>query len=685
MVVFFVVSFALSWLRAIEFQTTTWDQGLYQQALWSTMHGRPFYETADVETGGYGSLLQVHTVFVFYLLAPLYGLLPSQVTLFAVQSAVVAAAAVPLYLLSRDLTASPRLGLLAAAFYLGGTPTLSSVLYDFHPEAFLPVELFTLALLWERERYAWGLCAAGVAFATFELAPVLTFFFGIFGLMTAAAGAAASFPALGPGTTWPRRWAELRNWLGRPRVRASLALLAASAVAYELLVYLRVDYLTATLGTYPVPVPPTGYVIGTTPASLGLSVSHLSVGLSQKVTYWLVLLALLGFVPLLAPRALVLALPWFAFTVFSANLNYVTLGFQYGFLAESALFVGFAYALLVARRLIEPWLVTRASVPSPVRPEPARARVVRRRRVALVAGLVALLALNLVLTPLDPALQATGGAAYRVAYPPSPGYSDVRQLVELVPPAATVLASNNLFPLVANDLNAYSFLWQNDPSLALPFDPSHLPRFVLISEDTTDAVTLWLKPLLYEPSSYGVRGVVWTSGIGTVLLFEAGYTGPTTTFGAAPAGGGSYFGAELAQGPNGLVATATGSSYPEVVQSAPGAEGIIWSGPGLTLAPGNYSVEVSLRAAATLDYPAPNASEPVIWIGASAFGTSPFYGWSWPWGALDTTSWASVQFNLSVRAPTIEFAVEGVLLDGSVQTTLNYLRIVPQGPNVLGT
>lgn len=681
MALFFVVSFAFSWLRAIEFQTTTWDQGLYQQALWSTMHGRPFYEAADVETGGYGSLLQVHTVFLFYVLAPLYGLLPSQVTLFAVQSAVVAVAAVPLYLLARDLTSSSRLGLVAAAFYLAGTPTLSSVLYDFHPEAFLPVELFTLALLWERERYSWGLLAAGVAFTTIELAPVLTFFFAIFGLMTAAAGAAVSLPRVGTESRWDRRRAYLRNWLRTPRVRASIALLVASAVAYELLVYLRVDYLIATLGTYPVPVPPSGYVIGSTPAALGLRLSNLSVGLSEKLTYWLVLLALLGFVPLLAPRALVLAVPWFGFTVFSANLAYVTLGFQYGFIAESALLVGLAYGLRAARRLLEPWFGIGASAPLHRPTGPTLGRVARRGRAALVVGLVAVLAVNLALTPLDPVMQATDGSAYRVWYPPAPGYSGVRQLAGLVPPSATVVASNNLFPLVANDVNAYSFFWTDNPNLWLPFSPSHLPKYVLTSQDRAGEVTLWLQPLLYQPSLYGVRGVVWSSGVGTVLLFENGYTGPAATFGSAPSGGGSYFGAELARGPNGLVTTATGSSYPSVVQSAPGAEGMIWTGPDGTLAPGNYSVEVSLRAAPFLDAPAPNASEPTVWIGASGFGTPPFYGGSWSWGALNTTSWASVQFNISVREPTMEFLVAGVLLDGSVRTTLNYLRIVPLGPN----
>ena len=64
-------------VRALELQTTTWDQGIYMQSLWSTVHGRPFYEAADFETGGFSSFLQVHSAFVLYLLVPIYAALPS--------------------------------------------------------------------------------------------------------------------------------------------------------------------------------------------------------------------------------------------------------------------------------------------------------------------------------------------------------------------------------------------------------------------------------------------------------------------------------------------------------------------------------------------------------------------------------------------------------------------------------
>ncbi len=526
-VVFFAVSFALSWLRAYEFQTTTWDQGLYQQAIWSTAHGRPFYETADVETGGYGSLLQVHSVFLFYLLVPIYAALPDPATLFAVQSSVVALAAVPLYFLARDVSHSPRLGLVAGLAYLAWTPLMSSILYDFHPEAFLPVELFALAALWERGRYRWGFAVAALSFTTFELAPVLVFFVGVYGLIAPAVVAGSRSISDHPSGRGRFLVERLRRWIGNPRVRTSFGLLLASVAAYAVLLYLRVEYLTSILGTYPLPQAASGYVIGATPSALGLSLSYLSIGGEAKLAYWFVAVALLAFVPFFAPRTLVLTVPWFAFTLLSPDLNYTVLGFQYGFIAASSLLVAFAYGLPRVRELA-------GRLGARVRPGAARKGLLRvllpgarGRRVVLVMAFAGLLALNLALTPLDPILQNHGmGSAYRLSYTPSPDDVDVERLAAIIPANASLVASDNLFPLVANDLNAYSLFWTANPKLALPFNASHLPPFVFLSGERAYAVPPWLSLAVANGSVYGARGFVRTSDAGPVQLYEVGYVGP---------------------------------------------------------------------------------------------------------------------------------------------------------------
>jgi len=675
-VVFFTVSFALSWLRAVEFQTTTWDQGLYQQALWSTAHGRPFYETADVETGGYGSLLQVHSVFLFYLIVPLYAALPYQTTLFAIQSAVVAVAAVPLFLLTRNLSGSARLGLFAGIMYLAWTPVLSSTLYDFHPEAFLPLEMFTLAFLWQRDRFRSAFLVAVLAFCTLEIAPVLTFFFAVFALWNHRE------PAPAPGTpavadsAGQRSVARWIAWARQPRVLAALILLAASALAYGVLLYLRVDILTSTLGTYPLSQAPTGYVIGSTPGALGLSAANLSAGFISKATYWLVVLALLAFLPVLAPRALVLAVPWFAFTMLSSNLNYVTLGFQYGFIVASSLGIALAYALPEARRLASLYLSDGAATPPRDGPSLRRRRWLPRRHVALTLAIVALLSVNVALSPVDPLVQNSGlGSAYRISYSPGTGTGQVQQLLGLIPPGSVIVASDDLFPLVANDENAYSFLWTTDTALALPFNLSHLPTYVLVAGDRTAAVPAWLSAVLYDPALYGVRAVAWSAGVGPVLLFEAGAADAPREYGGPPHPEGPYYGDSVVSPDAGFPTTQSGSTFPTVVKSAPGAVGTVWYGPSVGLEAGNYSVVLSLRVSSLSGFPIPDADVPVVWIGATAFGLPSLSGDEWSYDALAAPGWTSIEFNVSLAEPAMGFDVQGVLLDSSVQVTLNYLEI----------
>jgi uncharacterized membrane protein len=554
--VYFAVSVTLSWFRALDLATTTWDQGIYQQALWSTAHGRPFWESADLETGGYGSLLQVHSVFVLYLLVPLYAAAPSEVTLFVVQSAVVALAAVPLFLLGRDLTGSGRWGLLAAGVYLVWAPLLAANLYDFHAEAFLPIELFAFVLLWTRARYAAGFAVAFLAFATIELAPILLFFAGVFFLLPARLEGRARWgrfrAALRAGRTGEYLRTGARRLIAQRRVVASLALLAACVAAYAFLLLVREQYLATWLGVPPFPSSLSGYVIGATPGQLGLAWGNLGGGLEVKVTFWLLLFALLGFVPFLAPRALVLSIPWVVFSFFSGDLNYVTLGFQYGFIEAASLLVAFTYGLVPIRAWIVRRPVLDVAPGVPDRPTLRILGAVRRpRRSTAIAwfgvGLVVLVAANLVASPVNPYLNRAGlGSGYQLAAPDMAGYLEAEEVVALITPAASVLASDNVFPLVANDVHAYSLSWTPAQVLRLPFSASNLPTFVLIAQSRTYAVPGWVNATISNASDYGVRGVAWSTPAGSVVLFERNYTGLAAVFGIRPPSGGAYYGPELA-------------------------------------------------------------------------------------------------------------------------------------------
>jgi uncharacterized membrane protein len=681
-VAYFAVSLVLSWVRALEMSTTTWDLGIYQQALWSTAHGRPFYEAADLETGGFGSLLQVHSVFVLYLLVPLYALAPTPLTMFVVQSAVVALAAVPLYLLARDLTGSSRWALLAGVVYLTYLPVLASNLYDFHAEAFLPVELFAFVLCWSRGRYLAGFAVAGVAFLTMELAPILVFFAALFFLLPDRAGVVRGVRALrrtfSGGDTLARWAAAFRRTLRDRRVVATVGMLATCAVAYLALVVVREQYLATWLGVGAFPSGSSGYVIGATPGALGLSAGNLTAALPQKLLAWWLFFALLGFVPLLAPRALVLSAPWAAFTLFSGNPNYVALGFQYGFIVASGLLVAFAYGLVPLRH----WVIAR-SAESPVAAHPeARSRLLRgpRVRTVVVVGFAVLVAVNVAGTPVNPMLEHDGlGSAYSISISVPPGYAEATSLAGLIPAGSPVLASDNVFPLVANDEQAYSLSWVAAPWLRLPFNATALPKYAFLSESRSPAVPPWLKATLYDPADFGLRGIAWSTPAGTLLLFERGYDGPLAQFGSAPASGGTFFGPQLGPEHAGYIATLAGTAYPSVVASDPGSSGPMWSGPDTGLPAGNYTVTVYLRAwTANVSDPPPSNTR-VLALNASAFSETIWSYRSLDYAALAGTGWTPERFSFTISEPVMQFEVRGFALSPAAEVAIEYLSLAPAG------
>lgn len=526
--IYVVATATLSWCRALDFQTTTWDMGIYQQALWSGAHGRGFYEAPDFETGGFGSFLQVHSSFILYAVAPVYAAIPSQATLFVVQSLAVGLAAVPLYQLARVVGGSSGYGLAAGGIYLVWAPTIASNLYDFHAEAFLPLEIFSFLFLWTKGRYRLGFLAAFVASITFELAPVLLFFAGLFFLFPAEeriwswlSGLRATGFAKGIGRALRTAVEGARSL----RVRASLLLMASMVAAYGLLLWAREYWIGPLLGVGPFPssASASGYVVGSTLPELGLSLANLTPGLTMKCLYWLTALALLGFVPLLAPRAWILSVPWLGFTFLSANLNYVTPGFQYGFILACGLLPAFAFGLPRLVRGTRRAVATLRVRGERGRPTDGPKKVDRLpwAPVAVALALGILVVVNLAASPLDPALedQPSLGAAYYFSYHVPTGFGAATRLVGQLPAGAYVIASFNLFPLVANDEHAYSLIWVVEP-LATPFNATHLPEYALLSSTASYATPPWLSNATSDPSQYQLMGQVFGTGAGTITLYQ---------------------------------------------------------------------------------------------------------------------------------------------------------------------
>lgn len=542
-VAYIVGSFVLESLRYTGFYTENWDLGIVQQALWSGGHGHAFWEAGDYETLGVSSLFQVHPSFVLFPLAALYLAAPSAYTLFAVQSIAVGLGAIPLYFLAEAVTSSKRKAAWSAVAYLVWLPLLTAQLYDFHFEAFLPVELFAMFLFWYRGKYLGATVFAVAAMLTLEVAPLFVAATALFFLLPPLRSSLTELVGWLQGGKDPagrRPLAALRSFVRRtvahfqkPPNLFALAMINLAVLVYVLLRLLQGPWISFLFGSQ---LAPSGNFWGFSAGSLGLSPSNLSLGLEEKILYWVEIFALLLFIPLLRPRTLIITAPWLLYTFLSSDPAYTTIGFQYGLVAAYPVLVGFVFGLdrlsIVPLRQAVSCLVPHSSDPVWRKARPRRSSLPPRQE-AVTFGLLAMVVVGIVLSPANPLVQvseipSSAAQGYWDSYHIPPAYAKVEAVVALIPAGASLIASPDLFPFVANDENAYSTLWYPADPPNLPFNATNLPRFVLISEVMEGYVPSWLSPLLSEPTLFGLRALVQDSPVGTITLYETGFTGNTT-------------------------------------------------------------------------------------------------------------------------------------------------------------
>jgi uncharacterized membrane protein len=156
----------------LRLQTAGFDLGIFDNLMWNLLRGEWFKATP--ETGLQGNHFMVHANFIAYVFAPIYALSQRAETLLILQAVMVAAGALPLFFLARQLLGSSALALLPALGFLLFPPALGPVFYDFHFLTLAPFFVFLLALAAENPDRRWFFLALLLGLAVREdLAPGL--------------------------------------------------------------------------------------------------------------------------------------------------------------------------------------------------------------------------------------------------------------------------------------------------------------------------------------------------------------------------------------------------------------------------------------------------------------------------------------------------------------------------------
>ncbi len=398
-------------------RTAAYDLGLEDNLVWNVLHGIGFFRSTPF-SGPTGSHFGNHATFFSYVIAPFYALAQGAATLLFIQSLMIGLAAIPLFLIARRKLGAWA-GCLIALCYLLYPPNHGANLYEFHYIPFGAFFLWTTLYLFETHHDRWGIVFTILALSVRE---------DIGGAGVAVLGAYLLISG------------------ERPRV--GLALATAGALHFCLL---KMVFMPLVLGgesfiTFYKDLEPAGQQNfgGVVKTVFGNPFYTLHTLLERdKLLYMLQYLVPLAFIPLKRPIVLLLIVPGFFFTVLSTGYPpLIQTSFQYTFYWTVFLMIGLIYVL---DRQNSPRL--------------GDGEYQANKRAALFALACAMVPVSYQSGAIFQRNTAKGGFSPYNFETTTRDLNDRKtfaEIVRLIPPRASVSASDNLVPQISNRPVAYT-------------------------------------------------------------------------------------------------------------------------------------------------------------------------------------------------------------------------------------
>jgi uncharacterized membrane protein len=178
LIVLYIAFFsALSMARHEAFETLAYDLGNYDQAVWNTIHGRILRFT-NVE--GLTIRLAQHVEPILLPVSLFYLIYESPKTLLVLQTVVIALGAWPVYLLAREKLGNEFGGIVFAAAYLLFPALEAANLYDFHAVSLAPTFLLWAFYFLEKEKDPLSIVFSVLAMSCKEEIPLLIGMMGLY-------------------------------------------------------------------------------------------------------------------------------------------------------------------------------------------------------------------------------------------------------------------------------------------------------------------------------------------------------------------------------------------------------------------------------------------------------------------------------------------------------------------------
>jgi uncharacterized membrane protein len=572
------------------FASFAWDLGIFDQALHTTaFNGRFLYTTTELYLNPSGCYFGMHFSPILLILLPFYAIYPNATALLVLQSFIIAIAALPLYLLVIRLSGNQKLGLALGAAYLLYPATQASNWFDFHQQAFIPLLIFSMCYFLCVRKTKLFFASVLLALMIEEHVAMITFVLGLYFLLTTL-DASSLVKSIRQG--------RLRiGWTSA----AMCITIVLSVVWYLAAKYVRLIFpispefwdLYRAVDTFKVlgfqgdilslPV----YIIFNPQRTLEAFLSDYYL----KFFYFLVLFAPLLFFSLRSKISLAGLLTLAPFLLTNYRPYYI-IGAQYPLYIIPFVFLAAAEGLS-GRKIVEKSSRQPASNDRSTLKLPDLDSTLKTMVVVLLIFCVSL-------SPISPIAYEMAKQTPFLWYatPYANEWSlQMHEMINMIPPSASVLTQNTIFPHVSNRIDAYVIPVIDPPGLH-----NELASYIREQISKVDYVLLDL--VQYDLWRYFVLDEVVNnnnfnvySQVSSICLFRRGYTGAPIF---VPNGGFQIF----LPNQNYLIAEgileedATSSTGYAVLSPANVVEGNFLYGPYVCLAPWTYNVifEVKLHS-----------------------------------------------------------------------------------------
>ncbi|AAY81223.1 DUF2079 domain-containing protein [Sulfolobus acidocaldarius] len=472
-VIFNILVNLMFYIRLYDLYSGAFDLGIFLQELYSTLHGRIFYDSPNFTYYGVISGLGIHPYFIMFFLLPIYYFFPSWLTLSLTQSLIISLSSIYVYKIGSTLfkeNGFRTLPLIFTILYLFNPLSISGYLYDFHAEVFFP--LFYLGAYYYYLIKAWRRFSTFIIFLllSMEAAYPIVILFMIYLIIKSY-----------------KKGTKIKFFLKNTTLFL-IFIIISIIMGLTIPHYLNSIFATSSHSST------THYLYSTITY---LFLKGINYAWSFKSSFWLMYFASFGFLPLFSPIELLPALPYIGTSLFSIMLTYSGIGYQYVFIALGPMATASLHSL----------------------------NTLLKRPGVIKVALVIVLFISFLLNPFTyNNLQAMNSPRYYGGgyVPPfnlslaNSNYEVISNMTSLIPENAVVLASNNLFPFVANNLNSYPLYGSLITSSQLKYSP-RFPDYIFLSEPE-----LFLS---YIRGNYSM--LAEANGL---LLLKANYTGPIVYF-----------------------------------------------------------------------------------------------------------------------------------------------------------